>query len=223
MKQAWPYLLLSVALLLFLYVVPRIFLDQAIEESMGTAQKIFYFHLPLAWIMMLFAVVSGIAAGVELRTAKASARALAIASADMVLLAGAGVLISGPIWGNATWGTPWTGDARLITTALLWLVFLSYWLVQRYGPSSADRLAAALAIFGALDVPIIYYSVKIWKTTHPKADVVKALPASMWGTLWPALCALLCVAVALVWIRTRQERLSQELDQLWIRSQAGEV
>lgn len=216
-----PYALLAIAALLFPYCVQRIFLDTPIEAEMGTAQKIFYFHVPLAWTCMLFGLVCGIAAGVQLRKRSGTAEAIAAASGEMVVLTGLGVLITGPIWGDATWGTPWTGDARQTSTALLWLVFVAYLLVRRYGPANSERLAAALAIFGAIDVPVIYYAVKIWKTLHPQTTVVGSLPQSMWNTLWVCLVAILLLCIALVWIRATQERTSQALDQAWIDADAA--
>lgn len=211
-----PYALLAIAALLFPYCVSQIFLHMPIEAEMGTAQKIFYFHVPLAWTTMLFGVICGIAAGFQLRKRSERAEAIAVAAGEMVVLCGAGVLITGPIWGDATWGTPWTGDARQTSTALLWLVFVAYLLVRRYGPPSSDRLAAALAIFGAIDVPIIYYAVKIWKTIHPQTTVVGSLPTSMWTTLWLCVAAILPLCIALVWIRASQERNAMALDRAWI-------
>lgn len=216
MTKYLPYALLALAALLFPYGISQVFLHTPIEAEMGTAQKIFYFHVPLAWITMLFGVVCGVAAAVQLRKRSEAAEALAVASGEMVVLAGAGVLITGPIWGDATWGTPWTGDARQTSTALLWLVFVAYLLVRRYGPSGSDRLAAALAIFGAVDVPIIYYAVKIWKTIHPQTTVVGSLPPAMWNTLWICLGAILPTCIALVWIRASQERSAMALDRAWI-------
>ena len=220
MSKHLPYLLLAGSAALFPYCVQRVFLNTPIEAEMGTAQKIFYFHVPLAWICMLFAVVCGIAAAVQLRKRSEKADAVAIAAGEMTVLAGLGVLITGPIWGDATWGTPWTGDARQISTALLWLVFVAYLLVRRYGPSNSERIAAALAIFGAIDVPIIYYAVKIWKTQHPETGVVGSLPADMWTSLWFCLAALLMLSTALVWIRARQERSAIALDEAWINAEA---
>jgi heme exporter protein C len=134
-----------------------------------------------------------------------------------VLVSGLGVLLTGPIWGHATWGHAWTWDARQVSTGLLWLIFAAYVLVRHYGAAGSERLAAALAIFGAVDVPIIYYAVKIWKTTHPSNDVVGKLPDSMWMALWPALIALLLTCVALLILRTRQELTLIALDDAWIR------
>ncbi len=188
---------------LFPYCVNRVFLHTPIEAEMGTAQKIFYFHVPLAWITMLFAVVSGVAAGIELRSGSWRASEVARAAAELCVVAGICVLTSGPIWGDATWGKPWTYDARQISTALLWLVFVAYLLFRAYGPANG-RLAAALAIFGAVNVPIIYYAVKIWRTTHPNTTVVGRLPAEMWASLWPCLIALLCLSLGLFGVRVRQ-------------------
>lgn len=217
MSRLAPYPMLLAAALIFPYSVQRIFLNTPIEREMGTVQKIFYFHVPLAWIMMAFGVVCGVAAAVQLRRGSDRAEAIAVACAEMVLVAGLGVLITGPIWGHATWGRPWTWDARQVSTGLLWLVFAAYVLVKRYGAAGSDRLAAALAIFGAIDVPIIYYAVKIWKTTHPTTDVVGTLPSSMWNSLWPALGALLLTSIALVMIRVQQELTESDLDEAWVR------
>jgi heme exporter protein C len=219
MARTIPILLLLVAAVIFPLSVRTIFLEVGIERQLGTVQKIFYFHVPLAWIMMLYGVVCGIAAAVQLRRQSRTAEAIAIAAGEMVIVAGLGVLITGPIWGHASWGKAWTWDARQITTGLLWLVFVAYVLVRRYGAAGSERLAAALAIFGAVDVPIIYYAVKIWKTTHPSNDVVGTLPPEMWAALWPALGALLATATALVAMRARQELIEMDLDDAWVEAE----
>ena len=216
MKNILPFAMLGVAALIFPTSVSTIFLETPIEQQMGTVQKIFYFHVPLAWIMMLLAVVCGVAAGIQLRRDSKRAEAVSIAAAELVLVTGLGVLITGPIWGHATWGKAWTWDARQVSTGLLWLVFAAYVLVRHYGAAGSERLAAGLAIFGAIDVPVIYYAVKIWKTTHPSNDVAGSLPASMWAALWPALIALLLTSLALLLIRVRQELTDVTLDEAWI-------
>ena len=217
MTRQIPIVLLAIAAVVFPLSVHKIFLETGIERQLGTAQKIFYFHVPMAWIMMLFGLVCGIAAGIQLRRQSRRAEAVAIAAGEMVVLAGLGVLITGPIWGHASWGKAWTWDARQVTTGLLWLVFVAYVLVRRYGAAGSDRLAAALAIFGAVDVPVIYYAVKICKTTHPSNDVVGTLPPEMWAALWPALGALLATAIALVAVRARQEMIEMDVDDAWVR------
>ncbi len=219
MARTIPIVLLLIAAVVFPLSVKGIFLDVGIERQLGTVQKIFYFHVPLAWIMMLFGVVCGIAAGIQLRRESRAAEAVAIAAGEMVILTGLGVLITGPIWGHASWGKAWTWDARQVSTGLLWLVFVAYVLVRRFGAAGSERLAAALAIFGAVDVPIIYYAVKIWKTTHPSNNVVGSLPPEMWAALWPALGALLATSIALVMVRARQERAEMDLDDAWVSAE----
>jgi heme exporter protein C len=216
MGRALPAALLVAAAVAFPYSVQRVFLHTPMERQLGTVQKIFYFHVPLAWIMMLLAVVCGVAAAIELRRESKVAQATAIASAELVIVAGLGVLITGPIWGHASWGKAWTWDARQISTGLLWLVFAAYVLVRHYGAAGSERLAAALAIFGGVNVPIIYYAVKIWKTTHPSNDVVGKLPPEMWASLWPALGALAMLSVGLLLVRVRQELTELSLDDAWV-------
>ena len=216
-KPPWmPLALLALALAVFPYAVNRVFILTPIESTMGTAQKIFYFHLPMAWGLMLFATISGVAGGIQLAKRSQRAADVALAAGELSVVLGVGALLSGGIWGDATWGTAWTGDARLVTTALLVLVFIAYLLVARFGGPNSARLAAALAVFGALDVPIIYKAVDIWKTTHPKAKVVKSLPPEMWASLWPRLAAILACSFAVFALRLRQERLDRWIDQAWI-------
>lgn len=211
-----PDLAFVAAAPLLVYSVGRVFLDTPIERTMGTAFKIFFFHVPMGWICMLMALVCGVAAGVQLRRGSRRAAAVALAAAEIGFVTGMGVLLTGPIWGNATWGRPWTGDARQVSTALLWLVIVAYLLLRHYGPQSSDRLAAALAIFGAVNVPLIYYAVKLWKTTHPTTDVVGSLPPAMWASFWPGLGALLLVSLGLFGLRARQLLLAEELDEAWV-------
>jgi heme exporter protein C len=221
MSKNTPYALFALAALGLPWCIWKIFQATPIEAEMGTAQKIFYFHVPMAWICLLFAVVCGIASGVELRRASERASALAIAAGEMTVLTGIAVLTTGPIWGNATWGTPWTGDARQTSVALLWLVFVAYVVIKRFGPQNAERLAAALAILGAVNVPLIYYAVRVWKTDHPGNTVAQTLPASMRGTLYPCLFVLLFAAIAFVMIRARLERQSLALDRAWVDAEKG--
>ena len=217
MGRKLPLALFAIGAGTFPYCVQRVFLATPIERQMGTVQKIFYFHVPLAWIMMLLGVVCGVAAALQLRRGSRTAEAVAISAAELLLVAGLGVLITGPIWGHATWGKAWTWDARQVSTGLLWLIFAAYVLVRHYGGVGSERLAAALAIFGAIDVPIIYYAVKIWKTTHPDNNVVGSLPPEMWASLWPCLGALMAMATGLLLIRTGHERAEMMLDDGWVR------
>ena len=219
MRRLLPDLCFIAAAPLLVYCVQRVFFDTPNERQMGTAFKIFFFHVPMGWLIMIMAVISGIAAGIHLRRRSRRAGAVALAASELGFVGGVGVLLTGPIWGNATWGTPWTGDARQVTTALLWLIVTAYLLLRHYGPKTSERLAAALAIFGAVNVPIIYQAVRLWNTMHPSNEVVGSLPPEMKGSFWLSLLAVMLVSFGLFAVRVRQLYLVDELDEAWIRSQ----
>jgi heme exporter protein C len=98
---------------------------------------------------------------------------------DLVTLFGLLVLLSGPIWSKASWGVYWKWDARLTTSLLLWMTFLAYSLVRRYGGLGSERLAAGMAVFGMANVPLIYFAVELWRTQHPQTSVVRSLAPGM--------------------------------------------
>ena len=142
-------------------------------------QKIFYFHVPCAWIMFVAAFTSGIASIGYLRTRRPGWDDVAWAGGDLVTLFGLLVLLSGPIWAKASWGVYWKWDARLTTSLLLWMTFLAYSLVRRYGGLGSERLAAGMAVFGMANVPLIYFAVELWRTQHPQTSVVRSLAPGM--------------------------------------------
>jgi heme exporter protein C len=168
-----------------------IFLYAPTDAVQGQPQRIFYFHVPMAWLGMLgFVVVT--AAGIGYLVKKDErwdwvARASAELGAVFITLA----LITGSIWGKTTWGTWWTWDARLTTTLILWFIYIGYLMLRSYmGRTHASaRAGAVLAIIGLIDVPIIYESVNWWRTLHPPAQVgvADALPPSVVLTLMVSL------------------------------------
>ncbi len=168
-----------------------IFLYAPMDAIQGNPQRIFYFHVPMAWLGMLgFGIVA--IAGIVFLVKKDErwdwvARASAELGTFFITLA----LITGSIWGKTIWGTWWTWDARLTTTLILWFIYISYLMLRSYmgrTPASA-RAGAVLAIIGVIDVPIIYESVNWWRTLHPTAEVgvQGALPPSVVLTLMVSL------------------------------------
>jgi heme exporter protein C len=142
-------------------------------------QKIFYYHVPAASVMFMSAFVCGIAAIFYLVTRKSTWDDLAAAAGDMTVIFGALVMTTGPIWGKIAWGTWWVWDARLTQSLLLWMIFIAYALVRRYGGPGSSRLSAGLAVFGMVDVPLVYFAVNFWKTQHPTNNVVPTLTGAM--------------------------------------------
>jgi heme exporter protein C len=164
-----------------------IFLYAPTDAVQGQPQRIFYFHVPMAWLGMLgFVVVTATGIGYLVKKDERwdwVARASAELGAVFITLA----LITGSIWGKTTWGTWWTWDARLTTTLILWFIYIGYLMLRSYmGRTHASaRTGAVLAIIGLIDVPIIYESVNWWRTLHPPAQVgiEGALPPSVVLTL----------------------------------------
>ena len=144
------------------------------EATMGEVQRIFYYHVPHGILAYLFFSINFAASLLVLAWRRSDpARALA---ADAWALCGAEVgvlyctinLVTGPLWARPVWGIWWTWDARLTTSLILWLIYVSYLLVRRFAAGSEMlSLAAVLAVFGAVDMPINYLANRIWRTQHP--------------------------------------------------------
>src|SRR6185369_11795721 len=184
---------LAIAVLGFL-VVPWLILAAPREPVMGTVQKIFYFHVPCATMMFLSTFVA--AGGSIAYLFKGSERGdrLAHAAGELGVLFGACTLVTGPLWGRKAWGVWWQWDARLTSSLLLFLILIGYLLARRYGGPGGRKLSAALALFAAVDVPLVYKSVDIWRTVRPQTTVVPTLDKHM----VPAFAASF-VLLTLVW------------------------
>jgi heme exporter protein C len=150
-----------------IYVAP----DDAMQ---GELFRIFYYHVPSATVAFTFFAVSlaGSIGYLSFRRGQPVyaqiSDAWALAGAEVGVVFCTVVLLTGPLWGRRAWGIWWTWDARLTTTLVLWLIYVSYLLLRRFaaGPQM-QTLAAVLGIFGALDVPIVYMSNRWWRTQHP--------------------------------------------------------
>jgi heme exporter protein C len=168
-----------------------IFLYAPTDAVQGDAQRIFYFHVPMAWVGMLSFVVLTVAGIAYLWKGDERWDWLARAAAEVGVVFLTLALVLGSIWGKTTWGTWWTWDPKLTTTLLLWFMYIAYIMLRNYmgrTPASA-RSGAVLAIIGVIDVPIIYESVNWWRTLHPPAQVgvAGALPPSVVLTLMVSL------------------------------------
>ena len=144
------------------------------ESTMGNVQRIFYWHVPNATMGLIFPYVNLLASLAFLYYRRRDARraltadALALASAEVTVLFTSVGLITGILWAGPAWGIWWAWDARLTTYLLLWLLYVSYLMIRRFSESGqTGTLAAVLSIFAAVDVPIVYMSIRWWRTQHP--------------------------------------------------------
>jgi heme exporter protein C len=186
------------------------------ESTMLLVQKIFYYHFP-TWIALTFAVtVCTIASAVYLFKGIPAADRLGFAAAEVTVVFGLFGLVSGSLWGRKAWGVWWQWDARLTMAFLLELIFFGYLVVRKYGGPGADKLAAAMGIFGGATAPFVYKSVDWWRTIHPKTSVVQTLVPEMWYVILFCTITFLLLCALLLAARVRLETLRAELDERYL-------
>jgi heme exporter protein C len=215
MKRAFPIfailtaLLLSFALYEALVVAPT-------EQTMGDVQRIFYYHVPSAWTAFLLFFLNFGASIVYLVKRNPKADILALVSAEVGVVFCSVVLVTGPIWARPVWGIWWTWDMRLTLTLVLWLIYVSYLILRRFSSGSQTPLiAAVLAVFGALDVPLVYFSIWFFRTQHPSPVIGRGgeLDPRMWNVLLINWLAFSCFAVLVCWSRYRLERVKRDIEE----------
>ncbi len=165
------------------------------ERTMGVVQRIFYIHVPAAWVaFMAFGIVALASVGyLWLKDERLDRAAVSAAEGGMVFTSV--VLLTGPLWGKVAWGTWWTWEPRLTLTLLLWFIYLGYFLVRSAteNPERGKRFAAVVGIVGALDIPLIHVSVQFFRSLHPPPVVLKpegpTLDSEMLVTLFVGLGA----------------------------------
>jgi heme exporter protein C len=209
--------LLAVSVLIFA-TAPIIIARAPFESTMGLVQKIFYFHMPPAMLMLLSAIFCGVISAAFLIKKRPIFDWIAYAAAELTVLYGAIAMVTGPLWARKAWGVWWVWDPRLTMSLLLWMVFVSYLLLRRYGGPGSETLAAGLAVFGMATAPFVYLSVNIWRTVHPLTSVVPTLPVDFALPLWYAFTGFLLLYIALAAIRVRIEEQRSILDRLYLES-----
>jgi len=187
---------------------------------MGLVQKIFYYHAPVGMVMFLSTFVCGFASLSYLRKGRASSDRLAEAAAELTVVLGAIVLLTGPLWARKAWGVWWQWDPRLTSTLVLWLLYVAYMLLRRFGGPGTEKLAAGVALFGMANVPFVYWSVNVWRTMHPKTTVVPTLGPEMRLAFYWCFFAFLLLFVALLGTRVRLAEEQDSLDLLLSESES---
>ena len=181
------------------------------ERVQGDVQRIFYFHVSLAWTSYLAFFVVFLTSCVYLVKRARLMDAIARSSAEVGLLFTTMMLITGSLWARPIWGTWWSWDARLTTTLLLWFIYVGYLMLRSSveDEEKGARYAAVIGIIGAVDIPIIHQSVVWWRSLHPESVVLAsggpAMPTSMFISLLVSLAAFTILYVVLVLMRTRLE------------------
>jgi heme exporter protein C len=190
------------------------------EATMHQIQRIFYFHLP-AWINTFTAFTIVFISNVAfLSTKKIKWDYLGVAAAEVGVMCCSIGLVTGPLWARPVWGIWWTWDARLTTTFILWLLYVSYLLLRGLleDPQKRAQLSAVFGIFAFLDVPLVYVSNRLWRTQHPQPVLAggdgSGLDPTMSKVLLLCVISMFAVMIPVLIDRYRLERMRHEFDEL---------
>jgi len=187
------------------------------EKYAGAVQRIFYFHVPLAWVGFLAFLVVFIGSILYLWKRSVIWDSIAWASAEVGVVFTSLVLITGSIWAKAAWGIWWTWDARLTATLVLWFVYVAYLMVRGYAreESQGARFSAVLGIVGFINVPIVALAINLWRTQHPTALIFEGgLAPTMMATLLVCVVAFTVLYIILVRQATSLKILESDIENM---------
>jgi heme exporter protein C len=165
---------LAMGVVMAFVVAPR-------EVTQGNVQRIMYVHVPAAWVAYLAFGVVFVASVTYLATRAPVSDRIGHASAEAGVVFTGLAIAAGSIWGKPTWGTWWTWDARLTTTAILFIIYLGYLLLRGMvdDRERGARYAAVIGIISALDIPLVHFSVLWWRTLHQPPSVGRPQASAM--------------------------------------------
>jgi len=196
------------------------------DAQQGEAYRIIFIHVPAAWMSMFIYLVMAfwcaISLGFNTRLAAMLAQALAPTGALFTAIA----LWTGALWGKPTWGTYWAWDARMTSELILLFLYFGYIALRNAidDPRRADRASSVLALVGAVNVPIIYFSVKCWHTIHKGASVSLSAAPKMAAVMLTGMLVMTFAAwfyaIAVVLVRTRAIIVEREGGALWVSGAA---
>jgi heme exporter protein C len=208
MKRGFPILAIVTAAMLS-FALYEALIAAPTEQTMGNVQRIFYYHVPSAWTAFVLFLINFVCSVIYLIRRNPKADILAYVCAEVGVVFCTVVIVTGPIWARPVWGIWWApGDIRLTTTLVLWLIYISYLMVRRLSTGGKTPvIAAVVAIFGALDVPLVYFSIWFFRTQHPSPVIGGggSLDPRMAHVLLINWAAFMCLAWLLCWTRYELE------------------
>jgi heme exporter protein C len=210
-----PFQLLTyVLMLLALYTI---FIYAPVEKTMGVIQKIFYIHVPSAFLAYLAFFITFIASIFYLYRKDPKWDTVAHCAVETGVVFCTIVLVTGPIWAKPIWNVWWTWDPRLTTTLILWFTYVAYLMLRRsVKENQRANLAAVFGIIGFVNVPITFFSIRLWRTIHPVIITSRGLNMS-----WPMKFSLIITVIAFCFLffsllisRIRLERLKMNIEEI---------
>lgn len=203
--------------LLFAGSLYMVFIFVPTEESMGVVQRIFYFHVPIAWIAFLSFLVVFICSILYLWKRQKKWDTIASSSAEIGLVFTSLVLVTGSIWAKPIWGVWWVWEPRLTTSLVLWFIYVAYLLVRSYASQEdrGSRFSAVVGIIGFIDVPIVALAITLWRTQHPGPVIFEGgLITSMLLTLIICLVAFTFLYVLMLILRVSLKQKENEIKRI---------
>lgn len=181
------------------------------DRDQGESVRIMYAHVPGAWLAYLAFVVTAISSAMYLfrRTRSLVWDRIAGASAEIGVLFMGISLVTGSLWGRITWGTFWTWDARLTTTAFLFITYVGYLAVRNLGGTHHQRArrSAVLALLAVLEIPLVHFSVRLWNSLHQEASVAGNTDVTMDGLmLFTLFLGVIVFTLMYVWMLMHRQR-----------------
>ena len=197
------------------------------DATQGEAYRVIFIHVPAAWMSMFLYLIMASWAGIGLvfntRLSGMMASAVAPTGALFTFIA----LWTGSLWGKPTWGTWWVWDARLTSELILLFLYFGFMALQAAidDPRRADKAGAVLALVGAVNIPIIYFSVKWWNTLHQGASVSLTRAPSMAAIMFTGMIVMAFgfwfYSIAASLARVRCIMLERERRADWVSQYAG--
>jgi heme exporter protein C len=218
--ERWTNIFVIVAALLMLINLYNIFIFVPTEASMGIVQRIFYFHVPSAFIAFVAFAVTFVYSILFLAKRRIWHDRVAYCSAEIGIIFTTIVLTTGPLWARPVWNTWWSWDPRLTSTLILWFIYVGYMMLRTYTGEEqrGARFAAVFAIIGFIDVPIVYLANRLWRTLHPQPVILggsgSGLHPNMLYTLLFSFLTFLFLYTFLLLQRLRLERTRLEVNEL---------
>ena len=192
------------------------------DETQGERVRLLYVHVPAASLAYLSFIISAVASAMYLirRTRRDGWDRLAGVSAELGVMYTAIVLITGMLWGKISWGAYWTWDARLTSTALLFVLYLGYLAVRRMPASFENRArrSAVVSIIAVLDVPIVHWAVNWWNTQHPQTTIMRLHPEISGLMAFSLFLGFVAGLLGFMWLLLHRYRLAVLEDAVEARS-----
>lgn len=191
MKNYYVTGLIGLCFVLFVSSLYLVFVYVPTEATMGITQRIFYYHVPVAWLGLLAFIIIFVGSILFLWKGDTRWDIVASSSAEIGFVFTTLVLITGSIWDKPAWGVWWVWEPRLTGALILWFIYIAYLVVRSYAidEQRGARFAAVVGIVGFIDVPIVALATVIWRTQHPSPIIFE-------GGLEPPMLLTLLVSLA---------------------------